>query len=550
MENPEEILHSLEEFSKLKPKDIPRELEDYLCFVAKTGDPVYQWGTIKSLLREKLINVITDFYESCPSIEIPPCPNVEVFNYESMKTFILDKLDTFPAAPFTVQRICELLTSPRKQYNRIDKYMRALEKNILVVSTTEPGFRRTTENGDGIVNGLEADHLRDANNVGNDINVEEMDESPVWPRLQADANYQNDETNTNTEIRNVQSEAITTAFCTETRSLDNNCISTVESVITCRTSAEQPYVSIEPVVSDTCAREDNLQDSDVTVTITAIPAAVQKRRDSIEPVVSSADETLKVMQSSECDVAKVSDHDDSTTSPTSTETNLPENTKCPSESIIETSANNGTSEIKNVKDESDELNIVSDESVESEPLIQIPIISEISSGVSCDEGEETDTIIPNINVKVDEKSDTENILNEQIIDPISDTAITEVSTTVTSTIENEELKTVICENNAVVSPVSQETSVSSTDDLSNDASDVLNVNRDQTCGAKTYISEDSLTDCIADTNSGIAIEETGSNNSDEVAFNNEEYASSSTSRDSMDIDIGEETCQEAATSGD
>lgn len=147
MENAEEILQSLEEFSKIKPKSIPRELEDYLLFVAKTGDPIYQWPVIKCLFREKLVSVITDFYEQCPSVEIPPCPNVDVFNYDAMKNFILEKLDTFAAAPFTVQRICELLTTPRKEYNRIDKYMRALEKNILVVSTREPGkikqFRET-----------------------------------------------------------------------------------------------------------------------------------------------------------------------------------------------------------------------------------------------------------------------------------------------------------------------------------------------------------------------------------------------------------------------
>lgn len=291
MENPEEILHSLEEFSKLKPKDIPRELEEYLCFVAKTGDPVYQWGTIKSLFREKLINVITDFYESCPSVEIPPCPNVEVFNYESMKTFILEKLDTFAAAPFTVQRICELLTTPRKEYNRIDKYMRALEKNILVVSTTEPGNRRTTENGEGIVNGLESEHLLEPNSTNNDINVEEMDDTPVWSRIAPEAvSYQNTETNLNVDVQPGQvSDTPHSAFTPDQRPTEANCTPNMDSVITCRPT-EQPYVSIEPVASDSCLREESAPDSDVTVTITAIPAAVQKRRDSIEPVVSSGEE--------------------------------------------------------------------------------------------------------------------------------------------------------------------------------------------------------------------------------------------------------------------
>lgn len=148
MENPEEVLQSLDEFAKLKPKDIPRELEDYLSYVAKTGDPVYQWSIVKCLFREKLLNVITDFYETSPAIDLPPCPNVDPFNYESMKNSLLERLDSFPSAPFTVQRLCELLTTPRKEYSRADKFMRAIEKNILVVSTREPGnVRRTDNNG-------------------------------------------------------------------------------------------------------------------------------------------------------------------------------------------------------------------------------------------------------------------------------------------------------------------------------------------------------------------------------------------------------------------
>ena len=63
--------------------------------------------------------------------EIPQYPNVDPFNYESMKSSLLERLELFNAAPFTVQRLCELLIDPRKQYSRIDKFMRALEKNIL-----------------------------------------------------------------------------------------------------------------------------------------------------------------------------------------------------------------------------------------------------------------------------------------------------------------------------------------------------------------------------------------------------------------------------------
>lgn len=174
MENAEEIFHFLEDFSKRKPKTIPQELNEYLAYVARTGDPVYQWSLVKSLFKEKLLSVITDFYETTPGIEIPPYPNVDPFNYDILKNSLLERLDSFTSAPFTVQRICELLTFPRKQYNRIDKYMRAIEKNILVVSTREPGVQRhPEENGEAnepIVNGSD-------NNSEYNVDVEMEDVS-------------------------------------------------------------------------------------------------------------------------------------------------------------------------------------------------------------------------------------------------------------------------------------------------------------------------------------------------------------------------------------
>lgn len=159
MENSDEILQILERFTQLKQKEIPKELDGYLQYVAKTGDTVFKWSSLKYLFREKLLSVIKQFNEDplrlegkwipwitwIPSvahfenyklwifahIEIPNYPNVDPFNYETMKASLLERLDLFHSAPFTVQRLCELLIEPRKQYSRVDKYMRALEKNIL-----------------------------------------------------------------------------------------------------------------------------------------------------------------------------------------------------------------------------------------------------------------------------------------------------------------------------------------------------------------------------------------------------------------------------------
>lgn len=96
--------------------------------------------------------------------ELPQYPNVDPFNYETMKKMLIEKLDSFAAAPFTIQRISELLSDPRKQYSRIDKFMRAVEKTILVVSTVPPGRNRSeSENGDSFDSALNGEFASEVN---------------------------------------------------------------------------------------------------------------------------------------------------------------------------------------------------------------------------------------------------------------------------------------------------------------------------------------------------------------------------------------------------
>jgi serine/threonine-protein phosphatase 4 regulatory subunit 2 len=96
--------------------------------------------------------------------ELPQYPNVDPFNYETMKKMLIERLESFSAAPFTIQRISELLSDPRKQYSRIDKFMRAVEKTILVVSTVPPGRHRSeSENGDSLDSALNGEFSSEVN---------------------------------------------------------------------------------------------------------------------------------------------------------------------------------------------------------------------------------------------------------------------------------------------------------------------------------------------------------------------------------------------------
>jgi len=138
MENPEHVLMELNSLEK-EPQDcLPDVLEKYLVFVAKTGNTVFAWPKIKPAVRVKLESIIEDFNLAMPEDQIPRMPNVDAFNFAEMKQRIFEQLESYSGIPFTMQRLCELLTQPKRHYKRVDKFMRGLEKVMLVVSTVEP----------------------------------------------------------------------------------------------------------------------------------------------------------------------------------------------------------------------------------------------------------------------------------------------------------------------------------------------------------------------------------------------------------------------------
>ncbi|XP_054160226.1 serine/threonine-protein phosphatase 4 regulatory subunit 2-B-like [Oppia nitens] len=143
--NRELILDELSNFEKKRNGDIPDILNKYLENVAQNGDTVFSWTKLQPLLRRKLEIVMNEFHQMCPTDHLMPLPNVKPFDFDELKNQILESIDTFGSAPFTIQRICELLTNPSKHYKRTDKFMRGIEKNILVVSTIEPNSTNGNE---------------------------------------------------------------------------------------------------------------------------------------------------------------------------------------------------------------------------------------------------------------------------------------------------------------------------------------------------------------------------------------------------------------------
>lgn len=157
MANHEDYLDALTSFASDASKEIPPILEQYLGGVAKNGETLFQWPLLKPLIVGKMEQVIEELQRGLSSENITSRPNVENVRFDVMRTRIMDAVQKFTGAPFTIQRLCELLVDPRRHYKRSDKFMRGLEKNVLVVSTVDPfGRKVVSEAGNKhLVNGMD-----------------------------------------------------------------------------------------------------------------------------------------------------------------------------------------------------------------------------------------------------------------------------------------------------------------------------------------------------------------------------------------------------------
>ncbi|KAI1890973.1 hypothetical protein AGOR_G00159090 [Albula goreensis] len=143
------LLEALKDFEKKGKKEVCPVLDQFLCHVAKTGETMIQWSQFKTYFLFKLEKVMDDFRASAPEQRGPANPNVECIPFEEMKERILKIVNGYNGIPFTIQRLCELLTEPRRNYTGTDKFLRGVEKNVMVVSCVYP---TSEKNGSTTVN--------------------------------------------------------------------------------------------------------------------------------------------------------------------------------------------------------------------------------------------------------------------------------------------------------------------------------------------------------------------------------------------------------------
>uniref|UniRef100_A0A8C7U3P4 Protein phosphatase 4, regulatory subunit 2a n=1 Tax=Oncorhynchus mykiss TaxID=8022 RepID=A0A8C7U3P4_ONCMY len=133
------LLECFTDFEKKGKKDACPALDQFLCHVAKTGETMISWSQFKSYFLFKLEKVMDDFRASTPDQRGPANPNVEYIPFEEMKERILKIVEGYNGIPFTIQRLCELLTEPKRNYTGTDKFLRGVEKVNLLTCLMFPG---------------------------------------------------------------------------------------------------------------------------------------------------------------------------------------------------------------------------------------------------------------------------------------------------------------------------------------------------------------------------------------------------------------------------
>ncbi|XP_032376838.1 serine/threonine-protein phosphatase 4 regulatory subunit 2-A isoform X2 [Etheostoma spectabile] len=148
------LLEAFQDFEKKGMKETCPELEQFLCHVAKTGQPMISWSQFKTYFVFKLEKVMDDFHASTPEQRAPHNPNVDYIPFEEMKTRILKIVDGYNGIPFTIQRLCELLTDPKRNYTGTEKFLMGLEKNVMVVSCVYPTSEKNGASSVNRMNGV------------------------------------------------------------------------------------------------------------------------------------------------------------------------------------------------------------------------------------------------------------------------------------------------------------------------------------------------------------------------------------------------------------
>ncbi|XP_068642363.1 uncharacterized protein [Aristolochia californica] len=164
------------------------EIRSILEVIAGTGKFWHNWNILKGVLSYRLKQVLAEYPES----QKKPDTGSELSSlsgeaYPELVKRLDEALLSFEEGPpFTLQRLCEILLTPKAIYTSLSKLALALEKNLLVTTTlsvcTDP-YPSTTAQGpvepEKASEGAQADPVHTENGIETKVGLsdEEMAEA-------------------------------------------------------------------------------------------------------------------------------------------------------------------------------------------------------------------------------------------------------------------------------------------------------------------------------------------------------------------------------------
>lgn len=129
-------LHDFCDTLETERKETP-ELRQIIEHIARFGQHCYEWTQLRTLMAWYFDHSINpnSYSGSSSSSSSSFAPQD---SFESAQQRIHHALENLDGAPFTLQRICEILCDPKKHYNHLHKVLFSIEKLLAVCSTLPP----------------------------------------------------------------------------------------------------------------------------------------------------------------------------------------------------------------------------------------------------------------------------------------------------------------------------------------------------------------------------------------------------------------------------
>jgi serine/threonine-protein phosphatase 4 regulatory subunit 2 len=117
-----------------KVKHLKEELKGLLKEIANTGDAsAYEWQHLKHFIIISVKDALLAMHKRYPDFEEKPGESFNEVMNELIELFYLFESE----GPFTLQRICEVVLEPEKNYKSSNKFIYAIERVGIIHSAIQ-----------------------------------------------------------------------------------------------------------------------------------------------------------------------------------------------------------------------------------------------------------------------------------------------------------------------------------------------------------------------------------------------------------------------------